>query len=305
MSPFKNKKDGFFAFSSGERRGSVILLGILVLIISIHIFIPHFIHSQDTDFSSFQKEITQFEQSRIDEKEQTEPFDFLTPNHFAEKKKLTPFPFDPNQMDAGMGEKLGLSLKQTQSIENYLHKGGRFRKKEDFKKMYCISESMYKVLESYIIIPEQTKVFKENTVSASTPQSKLFVVELNSADTLDLKELKGIGSGFARKIINYKKKLGGYISKFQLLEVYGFTPELLAQIEKQLTIDATKIRKIDINTASLDEMKQHPYWDYYIAKAVYRYRTEHQKFNSVDEVQKISLITPEVFQKIKPYLSVE
>ena len=133
-------------------------------------------------------------------------------------------------------------------------------------------------------------------------ETKKLSFDLNEADTLDLQQLRGIGPTFARRIVRYRERLGGFYSIEQLKEVYGITPELVEQLSTQLTLDDIHLRQIDPNTATLDELKRHPYLDYYKAKAIVVYRQKGGRFQSADVLLKVSLLDKATLCKIKPYL---
>lgn len=130
-------------------------------------------------------------------------------------------------------------------------------------------------------------------------------VELNTADTTLLKQLRGIGSGYAKMIVNYRTKLGGFYSKEQLLEVYRFPPETYAKIEHQLWVDTTYIQKLPINQLSIDQLKRHPYIRYFQAKSLYdnRLNKPEQRYNALDDLVEDRDVTPQFIAKIAPYLS--
>jgi DNA uptake protein ComE-like DNA-binding protein len=130
-------------------------------------------------------------------------------------------------------------------------------------------------------------------------------VELNTADTTLLKQLRGIGSGYAKMIVNYRTKLGGFYSKEQLLEVYRFPAETYAKIEHQLWVDTTYIQKLPINQLSIDQLKRHPYIRYFQAKSLYdnRLNKPEQRYNALDDLVEDRDVTPQFIAKIAPYLS--
>ena len=151
-------------------------------------------------------------------------------------------------------------------------------------------------------------------VNDSVSQQKLRVaksiktdqpVELNTADTTLLKQLRGIGSGYAKMIVNYRTKLGGFYSKEQLLEVYRFPAETYAKIEHQLWVDTTYIQKIPINQFTIDQLKRHPYIRYFQAKSLYdnRLNKPEQRYNALDDLVEDRDVTPQFIAKIAPYLS--
>ena len=128
------------------------------------------------------------------------------------------------------------------------------------------------------------------------------MVELNSADTLDLQQLFGIGPAFARRIVKYRQLLGGFVDKRQLLEVYGMDEERYRGFADQLQLDSTLIIKIALNSATIDDLKRHPYIDYYQAKALVRYREQAGPFQKTEELLKVNLIDTEFVTKIEPYI---
>ena len=74
-------------------------------------------------------------------------------------------------------------------------------------------------------------------------------------------------------------------------------------MKQYLKLENSSIRKININTASIDELKAHPYIRYNIANPIIAYRNEHGSFSSIEDLKKIMIVTDEVYQKIAPYLS--
>lgn len=131
-----------------------------------------------------------------------------------------------------------------------------------------------------------------------------FVVEINGADTTDLKELKGIGSTYARRIVKYRELLGGYRSCEQLKEVYGMTDSLYALIAPHLKVDVSEVRKIDLNAVTLDQLKRHPYLDYYQAKAIVRYREQQGAYTTTEDLLNITIIDQDTYNRIKEYITI-
>ena len=132
--------------------------------------------------------------------------------------------------------------------------------------------------------------------------SKHFV-EINSADTTAFIMLPGIGSKLALRIINFRDKLGGFYSVDQVGETYGLADSTFQKIRQYLTLKITDVKKININTATKDEMKTHPYLKWALANAIVEYRTQHGNYSSLEDIKKISLITNDVFEKLKNYLT--
>lgn len=307
----KNRIKDYFSFNKRERNGILVLLIILLVIISAPHIIPLFIKEKSPDFSKFQSDINKFEQtlkedtSRKSNSYYANDFDFNNIDKSSAEKKIHPFYFNPNNLTAEEWEEMGFTGKQARVIENYVAKGGKFRKKEDLKKMYCITESEYNVLEPYIQIPTEQKRKGEKESSAYKSEKNTVVVELNSADTNDLKKLSGIGSWYAKKIISYRTKLGGFYKKEQLLEIRGIDSLRYTGFADFVSIDKSFIKTLNINTATLDELKRHPYIGYNIAVSLTNLRQLYGRFSSVADIRKSALINDANYEKIAVYLIVE
>ena len=128
------------------------------------------------------------------------------------------------------------------------------------------------------------------------------VVELNSADTTTLQLLYGIGAERARRITRYRERLGGFRNTGQLLEVYGITPKLVADLEPHLTIDTTSIRRIEINNIGLKQLIRHPYIEYYQARDIIRLRDKGQTFRTADDLRAVSSMADSTLERLLPYI---
>lgn len=309
----KNRIKDYFSFNKRERNGIIVLLIILLAVIAVPRILTLFTKDKPPDFSKFQSDINKFEQtlkedtSRKHSNYYTNDFDYANDNidKTSAEEKLHPFNFNPNDISAEEWEEMGMTSKQARVIENYISKGGKFRKKEDLKKMYCISESEYNVLEPYIQIPpdEQGNGKKKSSVNKS--EKNTVVIELNSADTNDLKKLSGIGSWYAKKIISYRTKLGGFYKKEQLLEVKGIDSARYAGFVDFISINTSLVKTININTTSLDELKKHPYIGNNIAVSLTNLRQLYGRFKSVSDIRKSALINDANYEKIAAYLRIE
>ncbi|MBR1549214.1 MAG: helix-hairpin-helix domain-containing protein [Bacteroidales bacterium] len=134
------------------------------------------------------------------------------------------------------------------------------------------------------------------------PTRRALTVELNSADTTTLQLLHGIGPASARRIVRYRDRLGGFVSTDQLLEVYGFTPELLAHIAPHLALDSANHSRIPVNSIPLKQFIKHPYVDYYFARDLVNLRSRGVTFSSPDDLRAIPSCTDTMLAKLLPYL---
>jgi len=133
-------------------------------------------------------------------------------------------------------------------------------------------------------------------------QRREVCIELNSADTTELQRLYGIGPSFARRIVKYRSLLGGYVRKEQLREVYGMTEERYQAVVPHVTVDMASVKQLDINGATLQELRRHPYLDYYQAKAIVAWRDKGNHIGSMQDLLKVNLIDDSTIIRLDGYL---
>jgi competence protein ComEA len=217
--------------------------------------------------------------------------------------KKPPQKFDPNSYTIQDWMYLGLTEKQAKSVLKFGKYG--FYSNEQLAKVFVIPKEVYNLIKDSTYYPVKSKsdYQHQNFEEKIVEKQKNYSVELNSASEDDLLKIKGIGPFFASNIIRQREKLGGFVSKQQLLEVWRFTPEKLDEIEKNLEVNVNNIRKLNINTVTVEELKNHPYISWNIANSIIKMRMQKQQFSSLNELLESKVITQEVFEKIKPYLT--
>ncbi|MFA6924127.1 MAG: helix-hairpin-helix domain-containing protein [Bacteroidales bacterium] len=296
----------YFTFTRTERNGAFVLISIIIILLLFLIFSKYFFKKTQTDFSEFKKQIYEFTSSQksdsVKDSNETPLHTYFTEKDLPVKRDL--FYFNPNNLPENKWKELGLSNRQIKIIKNYESKGGKFFRKEDLKKIYGITEKNYATLSPYIVIPDNKEKQINNFTERKFGKNKN-IIELNSADTNDLKTLKGIGLSFAKRIIKYRNLLGGFYKKEQLLEVWGIDSSKYFQFSDFVEINSTLIKKININSTNVEELKTHPYIKYNIANAIVNYRKQHGNYKTIADIKKIVLIDEKIFQKISPYLKIE
>jgi len=306
----------YLTFNKRERNGLFVLFAIITLMIVYLNISDKFNTPEKVDFTKFEKEIKIFNASvqLINDSTKHERENKYAQLHSEFKKSDTSvnipavpiehFNFNPNNLSDNDWQRLGLTTKQIQTIKNYETKGGKFRQKEDVKKMYCIPEKQYLALEPYIQIPTEKRVFPHFELSKSenkNPKSAIIIVELNSADSTQLTKIKGIGAFYAKTIIKYRNQLGGFVARVQLMEMWKFDFDKFEEVEKYIKVDASKIKKINVNTCTAAELK-HPYINWNTANAIFNYRSKHGKYTTLEDIKKTDLLDDETYRKIAPYL---
>jgi len=225
---------------------------------------------------------------------------------------ITLFEFDPNTISDEEWKQLGFSDWQIKIINNYKAKGGNWRTKADVKKIYGISDKHYDLLFPHILLPE---TIEKTNKQYDKPSKKSFEnkfekkdysqkIDINTADSALLTNIKGIGPAYSSRIIKYRDLLGGFIAKEQLKEVWGLSEETYQMALPQIIV-SDKIKKININKATAAGLKQHPYINWKIANAIEKYRKANGNYKSLTDLNKLHLLDKATIEKISPYLGVE
>ena len=235
-------------------------------------------------------------------------------NNYYGKSKGELFYFDPNTLATEGWQKLGLRDKTIHTIQNYLSKGGHFKKPEDLQRIYGLFPNEYERIAPYIKLEttdesNSNRSFTDKPLNENQPAknyaSRYTIIDINSADTTAFIALPGIGSKLAARIINFRDKLGGFYSIAQVGETFGLPDSTFQKIKQYLRLENISYRKININTATIDELKAHPYIKWSLANPIVAYRNEHGPFSKVEDIKKVMAVTDEIYNKIAPYLTVQ
>ena len=251
------------------------------------------------------------------------------PQYYAQKQDATGelFYFDPNTADSTQLLRLGLRPWQVRNIYKYRAKGGRYRQKEDFAMLYGLTLEQYRRLEPYIRIkPEAMARDYFNDTRASSLRYGAFssydtaqaptirptgydnkkkltqgeFVDINTADTAELKRIPGIGSYFARRIVELRQRRQAFVSPEELLSIRNFPETALTYMTA-----SQNFAKIHINQSSLQQLKAHPLINYTQATDILRYRRLNGNIRSVNDISNLPSFTPEQIARLKPFLLYE
>ena len=217
--------------------------------------------------------------------------------------------FDPNTVDSMTLLHLGFKPWQAKNMLKYRAKGGKYRKKEDLKKLYGMTDSMYLALTPYIYIKDSIVVDSAridsvhmDTLPKWNSTKKDTILNLRTADTTELKLIRGIGSYRAKMIVRYREQLGGYAQVEQIMEARGMDKVIADSILPHFYIDSVVVNKIPINHIRPEVLQRHPYLNFEQAKAIYEYRRKHIRIKSAEELKKIKGLSPTDIEKILIYL---
>ena len=218
--------------------------------------------------------------------------------------------FDPNTVDSSTLVHLGLKPWQAKNMMKYRAAGGHYRKAEDLKKLYGMTDSMYQALAPYIRIAREEKdSLRADSVHTHTdslpkwPEKKDTILNLRTADTTELKMIRGIGSYRAKQIVRYREQLGGFVSVEQLLEVKGMEDLASDSILQHFVLDSVAVQQMNVNRAGVQRLAQHPYLRFEQAKALYELRRKKIRLHSIQDLEAIECIDAKTLEKIAPYLN--
>lgn len=227
------------------------------------------------------------------------------------------FAFDPNTADSTELLRLGLAPWQVRSIYKYRAKGGVYRTPEDFARVYGLTRKQYMDMRPYIQISDdyapasnfvqprpsfeagnKDREYSRDTIKYPLKLKEGQTVDLATADTTQLKKIPGIGSWWARQITQYGKRLGGYVSVVQLKEIEGFPEEAL----KYFRMGTPHVEKLEINKLTLNQLRRHPYINFYQAKEICDYRRLKGSITDISQLRLLNDFPPEEIERLRPYL---
>ncbi len=288
--------------SKRNRRGIFWLLLIIVLIA----ITPRLIRA----FSPTQEPVISFEKMKEIHKDFVIKKEQKKKNRYSKKKKRKfskpKSKVNPNDLSQEDWMKLGLSEKQATIVLKFSDRG--LQSNEDLQKIFVFPDELFFLIKDSLYYPvtssskwEKNKYEKKEYVKKEVNLS----IDINSANAQELETIPGIGPFFAKKIVEQREKLGTYINKQQLLEIWKFDQEKLDAIDEYIVLNQITFKKMNINTASLDVLKNHPYISYSVANSIVKMREVNGGFSTVSEIKKSKLINEELYQKILPYTIAE
>lgn len=296
----------FFYFNKSDRQVIIFLLLLMIVGIVLFVFLSHGEETSDpltTADSTY--DLRRGNKHFVPSADRSESFYYGGIDRGKSPVRL--FPFDPNTADSTQLLNLGLNKWQVRNIYRYRAAGGIYRKPSDFARLYGLTKKQYEQLLPYIHIaddyrPASDFVEKEPAFARDTMRNPVKLkpnqhVALNAADTLSLKKVPGIGSYYARQILNYRNRLGGFYAVSQLNEIEGFPAEALSYF----TLGEEKIKKINLNRATLNQLRRHPYINFYQARAIVDIRRLRGDLKSLDELKLLKEFSDKDIERLSHY----
>ena len=307
---WKKMVGDYFLFSRKERNGIIALLILIAAITAAPYIFPLLIAEKQLPADNFTHELASLVQDTASAYITRSRQPYVQRGEYSKSSPQGAlFTFDPNTATLAEWMQLGVREKTAHTIQKYIQKGGKFYKPADIKKIWGLHPKLAERLMPYVSIavvqtasgsaPQPVvntrKIYNERTIAA---------VDINVADTNAWKALPGIGSKLSQRIVSFRDKLGGFYTVDQVSEVYLLPDSTFEKIRPHLVLQTRSVKMININKATLEELKLHPYLRYPLANAIISYRLQHGNFSSVADIKKIMIITDDIYAKISPYLSV-
>jgi competence protein ComEA len=314
----------FFGISRKEARGTLVLIILMSFLIwTPFVFrrwiLPHFPLPTTTHPSSTQK-LDSIVAELNKEASEKPDFNREEKKEYAHKTEKTVrlFQFDPNTASVEDLTTLGIPEFLAKRIDKFRSKGGKFRKKEDLLNIYDFPASTYKTLEPYITL-STSKIPAHSEKPGFTPDKKfagapltknntytrpvMIAFDINTADTTQLVKLKGIGSKLSVRILKFRDGLGGFHSTSQYAEIFGLDSTAVAELNTYARI-TTAVKKININTATVEELSSHSYLrNKKLANVIVNYRNQHGPYSSIEDLKKVKVLDGMTIEKLAPYLA--
>lgn len=223
-------------------------------------------------------------------------------NYYSKKKKYKApdSKFNPNTYTLSDWINLGLSEKQSVVILKFTARG--IYTEEDLKRIFVIPDILFELIRDSVVYPKRFQN-TPNQESFQKQVKQITLINLNTADTTEFMKIYGIGAFYAKQIIRYREKLGGYFTKEQLLEVWKMTPETYDKIKDHVFISEKDVKRICINSVTIEELKAHPYLNWNKANSIVKMRIQRNGFKNIEELKESVLIDKETYEKLFPYLS--
>lgn len=253
----------FLHYSKSQRIGIILLFGLIVLCQSFYVI--HDFKYEELNTAEAQKWLAH--QSVVDS---------LKSQSY--NVKPTIYPFNPNFITDFKGYKLGMSVAEIDRLLAYRKQNKFVNSAAEFQAVTKVSDSLLNAISPYFKFPDWVNNKKEYTTSTAKPAfnkpEKIVVVDINQATKADLMKVYGIGDKISDRILDYKNKLGAFVSMEQLDDVWGLSPEVIAKLNQNFEVKSTAgIQKININNASIKELSQFPFFKYALAKEIVVFRS--------------------------------
>ena len=222
------------------------------------------------------------------------------------KDSVRIFPFNPNFITDFKGYTLGMSVEEIDRLHAF-RAGNKFvNSSEEFQKVTEISDSLLFAISPFFKFPEWVKKNAKNNIIIGQAIKEYKITDLNNATAQDLKQINGIGEKLSVRIIKFRDRLGGFLVPEQLFDVYGLEADVADRVLKRFKLLSTpQIKKININSASVNQLVKLIYIRYAVAQEIVAHREKNGRFTNYSELTAVEGFPTEKIDRIVLYLSLK
>lgn len=289
----------FLLFNKEQRIGLALLVFIIVLLQAVYFFVS---------FSSVKnEEITEEEKQWLAMQVEIDSLK----NTVKKEEGYKMYPFNPNFITDFKGYKLGMSVTEIDRLLEFRKTGKFVNSAKEFQTVTKVSNVLLAKISPYFKFPDwvnnknktQNSYNKEDFNSFEKKITKIIQQDINSATKEDLVKIYGIGDGISERILKFKESLGGFVSMEQMNDVWGLSPEVIAELNKHFKIASLPaIPKVDVNNASTKELSKFPYFRFTLSREIVTYRSMNGGIKSIEDLTKIKGFPVEKVKIIALYL---
>ncbi len=293
-----HKFKSHFKFSKQERSGIFFLL-LIIVALQVVFYVVKYTSSN-------------FEGNLSLDRDTQDKIDALKQNS-QQKDSIRIYPFNPNFISDYKGYTLGMSVEEIDRLHAFRAQNKFVNNSYEFQNITKISDSLLEAISPNFKFPEwvKNKSVSQRKIPSATFQKELDahkdkfqIKDLNSATAEDLKAISGIGEKLALRIIKFRNRLGGFMVEDQLYDVYGLEPDVVKRTVKRFKVlSQPQMEKINVNSASAEEISKLIYIRYNVAANIVEYREVNGSFSSLDELTKIEDFPIDKIHNIKLYLT--
>lgn len=284
----------FYTYFSNKQRLALVVLVLVIISLQLSWVSYNKIHTDTFDiptetYLKFQKEVDSL---IADQNQRSAP-------------KI--YPFNPNYITDYKGYSLGMSSEEIDRLHAFRSKNKWVNSVKEFQGVTKVSDSLLKQIAPYFKFPDWVVKSSQKSPAIASASTKSFVqkIDLNKATATQLQKVHGIGAFYSERIIRFRDSFeGGFISDIQLQGIHGLTPEEIANIFKEFTLKTHRlIDKINLNTATIDQLVRIEFIDYELAYEIVELRMLRDGYSAIEELTKVKEFPKEKLEIIKLYLS--
>ncbi|WP_309608372.1 helix-hairpin-helix domain-containing protein [Flavobacterium sp.] len=284
----------YFIFNKEQRAGLAVLVGLIVIFQLLYFFVDFstnkVVSKEDEQWLSMQTEIDSMK-------------------GIANEDSYKIYPYNPNFITDFKGYKLGMKIAEIDRLLAFRKTNKYVNSAKEFQEVTKISDSLLATMSPYFKFPDwvsnkkQYPKYDNSNFKDFSKKERIILLDINQATKEDFVKIYGIGDAISDRILKEKEKLGAYVNMDQMQDIWGLSPEVIAELNSHFKISgSTVVKKIDINNLPIKELTKFPYFKYALAKEIVTYRSMNSGIKNIDDLTKIKGFPVDKIKIIALYL---